>query len=229
MNEFNMKNNKQREKEWQALQEKITACKACPRLVEYIAGIRKKFPAYWNGPVPAFGGPEARILMLGLAPGRYGSNRTGRMFTGDASGDFMFPAMFKAGLCSQPDSTDADDGLRLLGVTITAAGRCAPPQNKPTTEELRTCSGWLRAEFDLLTDLRVVFALGKIGHDAYLRFLGEPLARYKFAHGAVHRIENKPILVDSYHPSRQNTNTGTLTEDMFLAALRTAKRLAGLS
>lgn len=211
------------------LQEKVTACRACPRLVKYIDGIREKFPTYWCKPVPSFGDPEARILLLGLAPGRYGSNRTGRMFTGDASGRFLYPALHKVGLANQPNGEEMNDGLKLKGAYITAVGRCAPPQNKPTPEELRNCAEYVRQELALLKNLKVVLALGRIAHDSYLQILGLRKSQYDFKHGAVHEIPGHPSLVDIYHPSRQNTQTGLLTMEMFVEVLRKAKRAAGLT
>ena len=215
-------------REFHALQQRIVACRQCPRLVQYIAGIHKQFPTYWCQPVPAFGDADARIILLGLAPGRYGSNRTGRMFTGDASGSFLFPTLHRSGLCSQPDATDRHDGLQLHGVLITAAARCAPPQNKPTREELRRCGGYLAEEFALLPKVRVVVALGKIAHDAYLRLRRRKLAAHPFQHGAMYEWPGEPVLLDTYHPSRQNTNTGKLTRPMFEAVFRRAKQLSGL-
>lgn len=210
------------------LHQKVTACRRCPRLVEYVGGIRARFPDYWCKPVPSFGDPKARILLLGLAPGRFGSNRTGRMFTGDASGRFLYPALHAVGLANQPDAESADDGLELRGAYITAVARCAPPQNKPADEEIRRCVEFVREEIRLLPELRVVLALGRIAHDYYLHLLGERKSRFLFAHGAVHTPSSGPALVDIYHPSRQNTQTGLLTMPMFVQVLKRAKELAGL-
>ena len=212
----------------QKLEEKIVTCRKCPRLVEYIDGIRAKYPSYWCKPVPGFGDENAAIMLLGLAPGRFGSNRTGRMFTGDASGNFLYPALHKMGLANQPNATENNDGLQLQNVFITAVGRCAPPQNKPTPQELKECLPYVAEEIKWLPKLRVVLALGKIAHDNYLRLNRHRLALYPFKHGAVYAFENGPILVDSYHPSRQNTNTGVLTEKMFLEVLSKTKQLAGI-
>lgn len=209
-----------------AWEKKITLCRRCPRLTTYIDAIKLKYPDYWCRPVPAFGDPNARILLLGLAPGRAGSNRTGRMFTGDASGNFMFPILHQVGLASQPGGSSADDGLVLHDTFITAVARCAPPQNKPTPEELRNCIGYFAKELELLKHLRVVVALGKIAHDGYLTLLGATKSKHPFKHGAVYRFDGHPTLLDTYHPSRQNTNTGVLTGKMFLKIFRTAQQLA---
>ena len=206
----------------------VIACRKCPRLTHYIGEIRKKYPDYWCKPVPGFGDPHARILLLGLAPGRFGSNRTGRMFTGDASGKFLYRALYDLGLASQPVATDLNDGLTLRSVFITAVARCAPPQNKPTPQELRACAGYAQKEIALLPDLKAVVALGRIAHDCYLRFSGEKLSEHPFKHGAVHPFPAHPTLVDIYHPSRQNTQTGLLTMPMFQAVLKKAKAIAGL-
>ena len=189
---------------------------------------------YWGRPVPGFGDPRAKILLLGLAPGAHGSNRTGRMFTGDGSGSFLYPALWRAGLASQPLSKSLSDGMTLSGIFITAAARCAPPGNKPTREELRNCRGWLERDFAGLPDIKVVLALGSIAHNSYLEFLqgrghGVVKAGHRFAHGALHTFEGAPLLLDSYHVSLQNTNTGRLSEAMFDAVLEHAKELAGLT
>ena len=221
------------------LQQEVIACRRCPRLVEYIAEIgRVKRRAYrdwdyWAKPVPSFGDPQARVLIVGLAPGAHGSNRTGRPFTGDASGAILYRVLYRAGFSSQPDSTSRDDGLRLTDIRITAAARCAPPANKPTTEELRNCRPFLERELDLLTRLRVVVALGKIAFDVYLSILRDrgvikSRAPFVFGHDVVHRVaEGSPVLLSSYHPSQQNTSTGKLNEKMLLVVFRRAKKLAG--
>ncbi|NUN51077.1 MAG: uracil-DNA glycosylase, partial [Candidatus Brocadiae bacterium] len=178
---------------------------------------------------PGFGDPAAALVLVGLAPGAHGSNRTGRMFTGDASGDFLYPALHRAGLASSPDARSRDDGLVLHGVWITAAARCAPPGNKPTPRELETCRPWLERELLLLPGVRAFLAIGRIGHEALLRLAGAPLAAHPFAHGAVHEIPGLAPIVDTYHVSRQNTNTGRLTAAMFDAALATAAQRAGLA
>lgn len=211
-----------------SLQRKVIACRACPRLVRYLGSIRKKYPTYWCKPVPSFGDEKAKILILGLAPGRFGSNRTGRMFTGDASGKFLYRALYESGLCNQPEATAPNDGLKLKKVTISAVVRCAPPQNKPHPEEIRRCIQFVRMELKLLKNLKVVIALGKIAHDGYLRLLGEKISAYPFRHGAVYAMKDKPYLLDSYHVSRQNTQTGRLNREMFLEVLGKAKQLAGI-
>jgi uracil-DNA glycosylase family 4 len=174
---------------------------------------------YWGRPVPAFGDPLAEVLILGLAPAAHGANRTGRMFTGDRSGDFLYRALWENGFASQPHSTSMDDGLRLSNVWITASARCAPPDNKPTPEELSLCQPYLETEFALLPNLRLVVALGKIGADSYLRLLrqwGEidRVAPFPFGHGAFHEFSSRPAMLCSYHPSQQNTSTGRLTAAM---------------
>ena len=221
------------------LQQEVIACRRCPRLVEYIAGIgRVKRRAYrdwdyWAKPVPSFGDPQARVLILGLAPGAHGSNRTGRPFTGDASGAILYRVLYRAGFASQPESRSRDDELRLLGAHITAVARCAPPGNKPTTEELRNCRPFLERELELLTNLKVVVALGKIAFDVYLSILRDrgvikSRAPFVFGHNVAHRVaEGVPILLSSYHPSQQNTSTGKLNEKMLLEVFRRAKKLAG--
>lgn len=221
------------------LQQEVIACRRCPRLVEYIAEIgRVKRRAYrdwdyWAKPVPSFGDPQARVLILGLAPGAHGSNRTGRPFTGDASGAILYRVLYKAGFATQPESRTRGDGLRLVDAYITAVVRCAPPGNKPTTEELRNCRPYLERELELLTHLKVVVALGKIAFDVYLsvlRDLGAIRSRtpFVFGHNIVHRVaEGLPVLLSSYHPSQQNTSTGKLNQKMLLEVFRRAKRLAG--
>ena len=208
------------------IQREVVACRRCPRLVNYLGQIRALYPTYWCKPVPGFGDPKARVMLLGLAPGRFGSNRTGRMFTGDSSGRFLYPALHKMGWANQPDGESADDGLKLRDVYITAVARCAPPQNKPATAEVRRCVEFVRRELPALPNLRVVVALGKIAHDAFLYLHGEPYSRYRFGHGAVHRWPGRPALVDIYHPSRQNTQTGLLTMPMFIEVLKKAKAIA---
>ncbi len=216
----------------------LEGCRRCPRLSEYRERVgREKRRAYqddvyWARPVPGFGDRRARLLVLGLAPGAHGSNRTGRMFTGDASGDFLYPALYRAGLASQPQAQGRDDGLELQGVWITAALRCVPPGNKPRRSELAACRAWLEHDLALLPDLGGVLALGRIAHDAYLELLsarGHPVvkARHPFAHGELHRPPGGLPLLDSYHVSFQNTNTGRLTAAMFDAVLARAKELTG--
>jgi uracil-DNA glycosylase family 4 len=211
----------------------LLTCRRCPRLVEWREWVgRHKRAAYreweyWARPVPGFGDPEAPILIFGLAPGAHGSNRTGRPFTGDASGDFLYAALYRAGLANQPFSRHREDGLELRGVYITAAVRCAPPANRPLPEEIRSCSSWSKLELSLLPRLRVYLALGRIAHDALLAHHGLRKAAHPFAHGLEHDLGGR-VLLDSYHVSRQNTQTGKLTQAMFDAVLERAKALAGL-
>ena len=212
----------------------LVACRRCERLVAWREEVgRKKRRAYqnedyWARPVPGFGDPTARLLIFGLAPGAHGSNRTGRMFTGDASGDFLYPALWRAGLASKPHSQRRDDDLVLQGAFITAAVRCAPPGNKPTRAEFAACSSWTARELALLPKLRVCLALGRLAHDALLEHQGLVKGRFPFAHGAEHPLPDGRVLIDSYHVSRQNTQTGRLTAAMFDAVLQRAKALAGL-
>src|SRR5882672_5739907 len=208
------------------LNHEVIACTRCPRLVAYREQVaREKRRAYrdceyWGKPVPGFGDPEARVLIMGLAPGAHGSNRTGRPFTGDASGKFMFPVLHESGFASQSNATDRNDGLKLKDLYITAAVRCAPPANKPTPQELAG-----------LKTVKVVVALGKIGFDAYLNYLkrkGLLATRqpYLFKHGASYRLPDGKVLLASYHPSNQNTQTGKLTRQMFVEIFKEAARLA---
>jgi uracil-DNA glycosylase len=219
------------------LNQQVVACVRCPRLVEYREQVaREKRRAYrewdyWGKPVPGFGDPNARVLVLGLAPGAHGSNRTGRPFTGDASGNFMYPVLYEAGFSSQPTVTDRNDGLQLRDLYITAAARCAPPQNKPLPQELANCAPYLDRELQGLKNVRVIVALGRIGFDAYLNYLkrrGQLHGKkdYMFAHGAKYRMPDGKILLASYHPSNQNTQTGKLTRQMFVGIFTEAARLA---
>ncbi len=189
---------------------------------------------YWGRGVPGFGDPKARVFILGLAPGAHGSNRTGRPFTGDSSGNFMYPVLHRTGFASQPKGTHRGDGLTLTDAYITAAARCAPPANKPSPRELANCSGFLDRELALLTHVRVVVALGRIGFSAYLDHLKRrgviaSKAPYPFAHAALYHTPDGRMLIASYHPSNQNTNTGRLTEEMFTRVFeRVARVLEGL-
>lgn len=202
------------------LNEEIISCRQCRRLVEWreeVARTKRKAYMdweYWGRPVPGFGDPAARVLVVGLAPGAHGSNRTGRQFTGDASGDFLFPALYRAGFASQPESVSRDDGLKLKDMYITASGRCAPPQNKPKAAELENCQPFLEREIEILKP-KVFVCLGRVAFERILRIADEPVKEKKFAHGRVYRLEAGPWLVSSYHPSQQNTRTGKLTEEMF--------------
>lgn len=218
------------------LEQEIIACRRCPRLRSYCEEIartkvrRYRDQEYWGRPVPGFGDPDARLLIVGLAPGAHGANRTGRMFTGDDSGAWLYDALYRYGFASQPTAVSRDDGLVLHDVYITAAGRCAPPDNKPTAAELQNCRPYLVRELQLLTRVQVVLALGRVACDSYLkavRELGRDPGRPGFAHGAVHRLADPalPVLLCSYHPSRQNTQTGRLTREMWLDVFATARQL----
>ena len=219
------------------LNREVVVCTRCPRLVVYREQVaREKRRAYrdceyWGKPVPGFGDPKARVLVLGLAPGAHGSNRTGRPFTGDASGKFMYPVLCETGFANQPNATHCDDGLELKDLYITAAVRCAPPDNKPLPQELANCAPYLDREMDGLKNLRAVVALGKIGFDAYLNYLkrrgqiaGKKL--YLFQHAAKYEMPDGRTLLASYHPSNQNTQTGKLTRQMFVRIFEEAARLA---
>jgi uracil-DNA glycosylase family 4 len=219
------------------LNREVVACTKCPRLVSYRELIaREKRRAYrdceyWGKPVPGFGDSNARVLIMGLAPGAHGSNRTGRPFTGDASGNFMYPVLYETGFANQSTATACGDGLKLRNLYITAAARCAPPDNKPLPSELANCAPFLDREIEGLRRLKVVVALGKIGFDAYLNFvrrrgLVQSKASYVFAHGAQYDLPDGKILLASYHPSNQNTQTGKLTRAMFLEIFKQASRLA---
>lgn len=203
-------------------------CPACPRLVAYRAANAKAEPSWFNGPAPSFGDPDARLLIVGLAPGRTGANRTGRPFTGDYAGELLYATLADLGLSRGTYSASPDDGMTLYGVMITNAVRCAPPQNKPTPEEITTCNSFLAARMAALPQLSVMVALGRIAHDAVLKALGRKASAATFAHGARHDLGDL-TLFDSYHCSRYNTQTRRLTPQMFadvLAAARDAARIA---
>ncbi|NPV84578.1 MAG: uracil-DNA glycosylase [Anaerolineae bacterium] len=211
--------------EWEVLRQRIESCRLCPRLVVYrerVARDKKRAyrdAAYWGKPVPGFGDPLARLLVVGLAPGAHGSNRTGRMFTGDSSGDFLYAALHRAGFASQPVSKHQNDGLQLRDVFITSVGRCAPPENKPALNELRACRPYLLAEMALLHRVRGIVLLGRVAYEQMLDILRPQLRNVKppsFAHGTLFMAGGDvPWLLASYHPSRQNTQTGRLTAAMF--------------
>lgn len=205
----------------------MLACRRCPRLAGYQAGLKKAHPDWHCKPVPGFGDPKARVALIGLAPSKTGGNRTGRIFTGDKTAAFLFQALHSAGYASQPHSEKADDGLSLRGLYLTPALKCAPPQDKPAPEELRSCFPFLRQELEHLGTVRVVIALGKIAHDAYLKAAEAPLASYPFRHGALHRLPGFSPLLDTYHCSPRNTNTGLLSMEMLVGVLREARRLSG--
>jgi uracil-DNA glycosylase family 4 len=211
----------------------IVTCQRCPRLRTWCTDIartkKKEFQdwTYWGRPVPGFGDPKARVFIVGLAPAAHGANRTGRMFTGDSSGDWLYEALHRYGFANQPASVSKDDGLRLSDAWIGASARCAPPDNKPTIEELDTCQRWLEREIELLDRVRVVITLGSIAHERWLKASGwwkklRPSERPKFAHGADATLGHVRLLA-SYHPSRQNTNTGKLTRPMWHAIFATAR------
>lgn len=215
----------------------MVSCTRCTRLISYCQEIgRVKRRAYldweyWAKPVPGFGDPNARVLILGLAPGAHGSNRTGRPFTGDGSGYFMYPVLHQTGFASQASATHRDDGMKLTDAYITAVVRCAPPGNKPLPEEIANCSPFLDIEISALKNVRVVVALGKIGFDGYLNFLRRSgaissRAPYQFGHGVEYAMPNGVTLLGTYHPSMQNTNTGKLTEAMFRRVFERARELA---
>ena len=223
-----------------ALNARIVACERCPRLRSHcaeVARVRRRAYAdweYWGRPVPTFGDPQARVLALGLAPGAHGSNRTGRPFTGDGSGDFLYPVLHEAGFASQAKAASRDDGMTLSDLLITAVVRCAPPANKPTPEEQRNCAPWLDEEISLLRDLRVVVCLGRIAFDGFLAHAlrtGKIASRtgYVFGHAAEYTLPSGLHVIASFHPSLQNTNTGKLTRPMFLGVFRRARELAGLA
>jgi len=225
------------------LNQAIVDCQQCPRLVDHCRQVAKQKRAayrdhdYWGKPVPNLlpaGSPrqiaKTKLLIVGLAPGAHGANRTGRMFTGDRSGDFLYRSLHAAGFCSQPESIDRDDGQVLHQCVITAAAHCAPPGNKPTTDELAQCSGYLEQTFDAMPDLRCVLNLGSIAHAAMLRLYKkrghiDKLAACPFGHGVEHHFEHAPALLGCYHPSQQNTFTGRLTQAMLDALLEQARKI----
>ena len=230
-----------------ALEAAVTTCRRCPRLVawrEQVAQDKRasfKDDIYWGRPIPGFGDPRARVMILGLAPAAHGANRTGRVFTGDRSGDFLFASLHRTGFASQPTSVSVGDGLELTGAWITAAVRCAPPANKPTPDERDRCLPWTVAELQHVADVRVVVCLGAFAWDAALRLrvaLGHapPRPKPKFGHGALWYDDDGPArgrssfaLLGTYHPSQQNTFTGVLTEQMLDAVFTTARDMAGLT
>jgi len=214
----------------------VIACDRCPRLRAYCRLVarekKREFRAeeYWGRPVPGFGDRRARLLIVGLAPAAHGANRTGRMFTGDSSGDWLYEALHRFGFASRPSAVSRNDGLRLTDCYVSAAARCAPPGNKPTRAELERCRPYLEAELRLLTGIKVVIVLGRIAHDAWLKAAGwwgklPPRRRPQFAHGATAQLPDGITLVSSYHPSRQNTNTRKLTREMWHDVFRKARRI----
>lgn len=224
----------------QQVRESIIDCERCFRLRDYCRGIgetrRRAYQdqIYWARPVPGFGDPRARVLILGLAPGAHGANRTGRPFTGDGSGDFMYPVLHELGFASRPRATSREDGLKLRHAWISSVVHCAPPGDKPLPQEIRNCAPHVASEIEALPRLRVVVCLGKIAFDGYLAYLLHTgvIARkseYRFAHGAEYVLPNGLHLLASYHPSLRNTNTGRLDRPMFTRVFLRARELAGLS
>ncbi|WP_419815330.1 uracil-DNA glycosylase [Glacieibacterium sp.] len=197
-------------------------CPICPRLVEYRLANRAAHPDWWNAPVPGWGDANAWLCIVGLAPGVTGANRTGRPFTGDFAGTLLYETLAKFGLSEGVFDARADDGLRLTGAFISNSVRCVPPQNKPEVSEIHACRPFLEAQLASLPNLKVVLALGTIAHQSAVKALGGKLPKHRFAHAAVHRLHTGPVLVDSYHCSRYNTNTGRLTAEMFEAAFAAA-------
>jgi uracil-DNA glycosylase family 4 len=200
-------------------------CTRCPRLAAHLAQMRAAHPEYYNLPVPPFGDPAAQLLIVGLAPGAHGANATGRPFTGDHAGILLYETLHAAGLATRPASVARGDGLALRNCRITNAVKCLPPANKPGTAEIDTCNGYLATELATLARPKAILALGTIAHRAVLRALGLKLKLYPFVHGRVHRLEGGPILVDSYHCSRYNTQTRRLTAEMFAAVVARARAL----
>ena len=226
------------ETSWPLLQQEVMNCTQCPRLVAHRTTVarlkRRQYQGwtYWGRPVPGFGDLRARLLIVGLAPAAHGGNRTGRIFTGDRSGDWLYEALHHYGFASQPHSISRDDGLSLSDCYITAVVRCAPPENKPLPEEFEMCRGYLRDELRLLTAVRVVIVLGRLAFDHYLRARRElrmamPSRAPRFGHGTVELFPDGTILLGSYHPSQQNTFTGKLTRPMFHQVFRRARLLLG--
>jgi uracil-DNA glycosylase len=225
---------------FEVLAGRIEACELCPRLRTYcaeVARVRRRSYAdqtYWGKPVPSFGDPEARVLALGLAPGAHGSNRTGRPFTGDGSGNFLYPVLFETGFASQPIAQSREDGMRLKDLCITSVVRCAPPGNKPLPTEIRNCAAFVDEEIAILKNLRVVVCLGKIAFDGYVAHLlrAGKISNRKglvFRHGAEYSLPNGQQILATYHPSLQNTNTGLLTRAMFRDIFLRARVLAELA
>lgn len=202
-------------------------CPLCPRLVAVREQLRTEFPTWWNAPVPAFGDPAAWLGIIGLAPGKHGANRTGRAFTGDYSGQFLYETLGRFGLATGTYGAKAEDGLALDGAIILNAVKCLPPENKPTPEEIRTCRPFLETQADAVPTARVFVALGHIAHQSAVKMLGGRLPKARFAHGAEHVMPDGRVLIDSYHCSRYNVNTGVLTTEMFDAVFARALELRG--
>ncbi len=213
------------------LRKKVISCHRCPRLVNYISNVSKnkvrryKDWCYWGKPIQGFGDPDARLLIIGLAPAAHGGNRTGRIFTGDSSGDWLFKALYQTGFSNQPESLSRNDGVKLVSAYVTAAARCAPPQNKPLAEETRNCSEYLLEEVRILEKVEIILTLGRIAFDTVIRYIYQKNFKQKpcFKHGGFHEFSDKPSLVTSYHPSRQNTQTGRLTWMMWISVFERIK------
>ncbi len=201
-------------------------CRRCTRLAAFLDAVHLEEPTYYCRPVPPFGDPKARLLIVGLAPGMHGANRTGRPFTGDHAGILLYATLFKFGLASRPVSTAADDGLELIGARITNSVKCLPPENKPLPIEIKECNDFLRVELEVSGDARVILALGTIAHAAVLRACKLPSSGYRFAHAAEHALSDRFLMVDSYHCSRYNTQTRRLTTPMFEGVVGRARELA---
>lgn len=202
-------------------------CPRCPRLVALREELRAAYPDWWNAPVPAFGDPDGWLGIIGLAPGKHGANRTGRPFTGDFAGDLMFATLAKFGFTQGKYESRADDGLQLNGAIIVNSVKCLPPENKPTPEEARTCRPFAQAQVDVLPNARIFIALGQIAHQSAVKILGGKLPKCRFGHLAEHRMPDGRVLIDSYHCSRYNQNTGRLTTEMFEAVFERALELRG--
>jgi uracil-DNA glycosylase len=202
-------------------------CTRCPRLAAFLAATRLRHPDYWARPVPSFGAARPRIVIVGLAPGMHGANRTGRPFTGDHAGVLLYRTLYEFGLASRAQSTSASDALRLIDTRIVNSVKCVPPHNKPLPAEIRLCNGYLAHELRQLRSARVYLALGRVAHEAVLLALGLPRSRHPFGHAREHRLDEAHRMLDSYHCSRYNTSTGRLTAAMFRAVVRRACELAG--
>jgi len=216
-----------------ALADRVTSCRKCPRLVNHISMVsrdkvrRFRNWRYWGRPLPGFGDPEAKLLIIGLAPAAHGGNRTGRMFTGDSSGDWLIKALYETGFSNQPRSVGRDDGLELISTYITAVVRCAPVRNRPVAEEIRNCSEHLLEEVRLLDKVETVLTLGRTAFDTYMRYVcpRDSGLKPRFQHGGFCKLKGLPTLVTSYHPSRQNTQTGRLTWEMWISVFEKIKRI----
>lgn len=218
---------------FETLRKRVISCQRCPRLIDYTSKIsmnkvrRYKDRCYWGQPLPGFGDLEARLFIIGLAPAAHGGNRTGRMFTGDSSGDWLIKALYETGFSNQPKSVGRDDGLKLIDAYITAAARCAPPKNELLVEEIRKCSEFLLEEVRILDKIEITLVLGRIAFDAFIRYVFPKNSKVKprFQHGGFYKIDNASALVTSYHPSRQNTQTGRLTWEMWISVFERIKQM----